>query len=100
MLRVEAFVDGGGINAVHMRYDELLNDWRSVVRRIARRLDVPLAVEARADEVDRFLERDMRNQRASDDQFEDLLPGTAGDAARAIYRRLLERCERDSHDSA
>jgi tetratricopeptide (TPR) repeat protein len=95
MQRVESFVDGGGIATVCVRYDELLDDWRRVVRRIARRLDVPLTTDANADEVDRFLERGMQNQQASDAQFQALLPGAPGDAARAMYRRLLERCERD-----
>ncbi|HEV2219347.1 MAG TPA: hypothetical protein VGV08_02195, partial [Casimicrobiaceae bacterium] len=91
----EAFVDAGDVAAVHVRYTELLDEWRSVVQRIARHLGVPLATALNADEVDRFLEADMRNQRASDADLEAHLAGAAGAAIRAQYRRLLERCERD-----
>jgi hypothetical protein len=79
-----------------VRYAELLVDWRSVVQRIARRLGVPLATERHADEVDRFLEADMRNQRASDAELAAHLAGTAGEAIGAQYRHLLDRCERDA----
>ncbi len=96
MQRIEAFVDAGDVDAVHVRYTELLDDWRSVVQRIARRLGVPLATERHADEVDGFLEAGMRNQRATDAEFETHLVGAAGEALGAQYRRLLERCERDA----
>jgi len=96
MRRVEAFADARGAGIVHVRYTDLLDDWRSVVRRIARRLDVPLDVDARAAEVDRFLEADMRTHRAGDDDFDAGLAGAAGDAIRTLYRRQLERCERDA----
>ena len=96
MQRIEAFVDAGDVDAVHVRYTELLDDWRSVVQRIARRLGVPLATERHADEVDRFLEADLRNQQASDAELAAHLAGTAGEAIAAQYRRLLDRCERDA----
>ena len=96
MRRVEAFAAARGAGIVHVRYTDLLDDWRSVVRRIARRLDVPLDVEARAAEVDRFLEADMRTHRAGDDDVDARLAGATGDAIRALYRRQLERCERDA----
>ena len=96
MQRIETFVDAGDVDAVHVRYTELLDDWRSVVQRIARHLGVPLATELHADEVDRFLEAGMRNQRASDAELEAHLTGAAGEALGAQYRRLLERCERDA----
>jgi len=96
MRRVEAFAAARGAGIVHVRYTDLLDDWRSVVRRIARRLDVALDVDARAAEVDRFLEADMRTHRAGDDDVDARLAGATGDAIRALYRRQLERCERDA----
>ena len=96
MERLEPFVEGGGINAVHVRFEELLSDWRSVVERVRQRLGVPLNVETKAAEVDRFLERGMHNQRASNAQFEALSAGAVGEAARATYQRLLARCDRDA----
>ena len=54
MQRVATFIDSGDVDAACVRYTALLDDWRSVVRRIGRRLDVPLAADERADEVDGF----------------------------------------------
>ena len=96
MRRVEAFVGAKDAGVVHVRYTHLLDDWRSVVRLIARRLRVPLAIEPRADEVDRFLERGMHNHRATDAELEANIEGAQGEAIRALYRRLLERCDRVS----
>jgi hypothetical protein len=96
MRRVESFVDSSGADVVHVRYTELLDGWRSVVQRIARRLDVPLVLEERADEVDRFLEAGMRNHQAADADLDAHVAGAAGEAIGALYRRLLQRCERDA----
>ncbi|MGA8031666.1 MAG: hypothetical protein WCB48_04675, partial [Casimicrobiaceae bacterium] len=96
MQRVETFVGTTDARVVHVRYAELLADWRAVVNRIAQHLDVPLAIDRRADEVDRFLEAGMHNHQASDADLEAHLAGERGEAIRALYRRLLERCERDA----
>ena len=96
MQRVETFVGTTDARVVHVRYAELLADWRAVVSRIAQHLDVPLAIDRRADEVDRFLEAGMHNHQASDADLEAHLAGERGEAIRALYRRLLERCERDA----
>ena len=96
MQRVEAFVDSIGAGVVHLRYTELLDDWRRVVDRIARRLHVPLALDRRADEVDRFLEAGLRNHQAADGELEAHFAAAPGDALRAMYRQLLDRCERDA----
>jgi hypothetical protein len=93
MRRVEMFVDASDADVVHVRYTQLLDDWRSIVQRIAHRLDVPLAIEPCADEVDRFLEADMRNHQATDIDLDAHLAGESGEAISALYRRLLERCE-------
>jgi len=95
MQRVETFVETSGAEAVHLRYTDLLENWRGVVQRTARRLDIPLATELHADQVDRFLEASMRNHRAADDEFGTYLAAARGEAIRALYLHLLERCQRD-----
>ena len=52
--------------STYVRYTELLDDWRGVVGRIGDRLDVALDVEARADDVDRFVEPALRRQRSDE----------------------------------
>lgn len=99
MQRVAMFIDGGDVAAACVRYTALLDDWRSVVGRIGRRLDVPLAADERADEVDRFLDAAMRKHRATEAELEPHLAGGTGDAIRALYRQLLERCDRDADDA-
>jgi hypothetical protein len=96
MRRVESFADASGADVVHVRYAELLDDWRGVLQRIARRLDVTLELEERADEVDRFLEAGMRTHQAADADLDAHLAGANGEAIGALYRRLLQRCERDA----
>jgi hypothetical protein len=92
MQRVERFIAASGVDAIHVRYTGLLEDWRGVVQSIAQRLRVPLDIDAQADEIDRFLEADMRNHRATDAEVEAGVPGAQGDAIRALYRELLARC--------
>ncbi|MGE5087948.1 MAG: glycosyltransferase [Candidatus Levyibacteriota bacterium] len=96
MERIEAFVRTVDAPVVHLRYTELLDDWRRVVRRIARHLDVPLAIDRRAAEIDAFIEAGMRKHRAADAELDEQLAGASGDALRTMYRRMLERCERDA----
>ncbi|MEP7062253.1 MAG: glycosyltransferase [Betaproteobacteria bacterium] len=100
MQRIEWFVDAAGIDVVHVRYAELLDDWRQVVSRIAKRLDVPLAIGDRAAEVDRFIAADMRNQQAIDDELDTYLAAHVAaplaEAVRTLYRRALARCEKDA----
>jgi hypothetical protein len=99
MQRMTMFIDGGGVDAACVRYTALLDDWRNVVRRIGRRLDVRLAADGREDEVDRFLDAAMRKHRATEAELEPHLAGGTGDAIRALYRQLLERCDRDADDA-
>lgn len=94
MRRVEIFAESGAIQAVHVRYTDLLDDWRGVLRRVARRLGVSLDLDARADEIDRFLEAGMRNHRATD---VDMPAGVRNEAGiRALHARLLKRCDQDA----
>ncbi|MEO8847393.1 MAG: glycosyltransferase [Casimicrobiaceae bacterium] len=96
MQRVEAFTTAHDGAVIHVRYDEVLADWRAVVRRLANRLDIPLAVTAEADAVDRFLSRDLHNQRATDTELDSHADGTTGREVVATYRHALARCEHDA----
>ena len=93
MQRVEAFAQAN-VDVVYVRYTELLDDWRAVMARIATRLRVALDAGERADEIDRFLEKGLRNQ-AADDAVEAEQPGPLAGEVRALYRTSLARCERD-----
>ena len=98
MRRVAVFVDSGDVDAVCVRYAALLDDWRSVVRHIGRRLDVRLELDEHGSEVDQFLDAAMRKHRATEAELESHLVGATGDAIRTLYRKLLERCDRDADD--
>jgi hypothetical protein len=95
MQRAEAFVATVDARTVHVAYEELLNDWRRTVRRIARQLDVSLDVDARGQDVDEYLEPGMRNQRADGVPSEDWKHARDG-TIDALYERLLERCKREA----
>jgi tetratricopeptide (TPR) repeat protein len=95
--RVEAFVDVCAAPVVHVRYAELLLDWRRVVARIAGRLDVPLAADPHAGAIDAFLAAGRRNQHADDAELAAHLAGVDGVAIRALYARQLALC---AHDAA
>ena len=92
MQPVEAFVAAPGVHAVHVRYADLLDDWRSVVHRIARGLDVPLAIESQASEVDAFLESSLRNHSVTDAEFDEQAANAQRGDVGALYRRMLARC--------
>ncbi len=91
MQRVEAFT-ATQPNVAHARFSDLIDDWRSVVGRIATDLALPLDATTQAAEVDRFIERSLRNQTASDEMLDARL-GEAGEPIRALYARLLARCD-------
>ena len=93
MQRVAEFADAHA-DVVYIRYTDLLDDWRGVVERIVTRLDVPLDAAGNADEVDRFLEKSLRNQTAGDDALDACQAAPLGDAIRALYRDCLFRCDR------
>jgi hypothetical protein len=95
MERIAAFADAHPDAVVHVEYPEVLEDWRRVVERIARRIDVPLAAGDRSDEVDRFLEEDLRHHAASDDELASGLPADSKDAILTLHRRFQDRCRRD-----
>jgi len=95
MQRVDAFAQSCGQRVVYVRYDELLEDWRRVLRTVARGLGVPLDLEGRAGEIERFLEAGMRNHRAPDAGWAATIGGARGEAVQSLYDRLLERCAQD-----
>ena len=95
MRPVDTFVAERDVNALHVHYADLLDDWRRVTKRIARGLDVPLDLAARASEIDAFLEADLRNHRATEDELDKQMADAQGGDVRALYRRMLARCEHD-----
>jgi glycosyltransferase involved in cell wall biosynthesis len=92
MERVVAFADAHS-DVVFVRYTDLLDDWRRVIGRIADRLDVPLDAGGKDDEVQRFLDKGLRNQAAGDDALDARLTGSSGAAIHALYRDCLARCD-------
>jgi len=95
MRPVEAFVASPGVNAVHVHYAGLLDDWRRVTKRIAHELDLPLDLASSASEVDAFLEADLRNHRATEAELDEQLTDAQRGDVRALYRRMVAACERD-----
>ena len=96
MVRVEAFVVAGGADFVHVRYTDLLRDWRGVVGTVARALDVPLDVARDPAGVDAFLEDSLRNHAADDAALDAHLAGESGAAIRGVYTRFLARADGDA----
>jgi glycosyltransferase involved in cell wall biosynthesis len=95
MRRVAEFAESNP-DVVHVRFTELLDDWRGVVGRIADRLDIPLDAGDQADEVDRFLEHSLRRQAVGEEAL-DVLPAEPwSEEIRALYRAFLSRCDRDA----
>jgi glycosyltransferase involved in cell wall biosynthesis len=95
MARVETFVASTDVDAVHVRYADLLDDWVGVVRRVGHRLRVPLDWNERAPQIDEFLEAGMRNHRTNAN-LDAARHGARVDAVSALYQRLLERCDADA----
>jgi hypothetical protein len=100
MQRVEAFVDAGGADFAHVRYTDLLRDWRGVVATVARALDVPLDTARAPAEVDAFLEDSLRNHAADAATLDAHLEGASGEAIRAMYARAVARADRDAMATA
>ncbi len=96
---VEAFVEETDPCVLHIHYDELLEDWRQVVARIAKRLEVALDTQTRREEIERFLAPEMRSQRADGGSLAAIVGESEAAAIDALYRRLVERCERDGAES-
>jgi hypothetical protein len=90
---IEGFVEGTDAKVVFVHYDDLLDDWRRVVRAIAGGLDVALDSETNADAIDEFLDPSLRSQRAASGAGGAFAP-LDDPAMEALYRRILDRCAR------
>ena len=95
MKRIAAFGDSAD-HAIHLRFTDLIDDWRRVVGAISSRLNLALDVHTRESEIDRFLEPSLRRQRTDPTALEALPDGTENADARAVYNALIARCERES----
>ena len=93
MERVMVFTDARD-DTVFVRYTDLLDDWRGVVKRLASKLRAPLRPDANP-EIGCFLEKELRNQLVDDDALDATLTGPHADEIRALYRACIDRCERD-----
>ena len=94
----EAFVNRTDAKVVFVHYDDLLDDWRSVMRTIASQLDVALDTEAQADAIDRFLDPSLRSQRAERADGSTSIAALEDATMEALYRRILDRCARATAD--
>lgn len=114
MQRVESFAAVVDARVAWLRYTALLDDWRRALECLASRLDVALDTRSRAREIDAFLDRGMRNYRAEDARPGSSPTAVARDAAshdaalagerwgelRALYQRLVVRCDADAADQS
>ena len=88
-------------DVAYLRFSDLLDDWRKMVSRVAEQLDVPLNVRARADEVDAFLEPQLRRHSTDAAALEAQVAGLpVATGVLDVYRASLERCERGMRDGA
>jgi hypothetical protein len=99
MARVAEFTSGRD-DAFYVRFTDLLDDWRVVVGRIARRFGAPLDADDRAGEVDGFLEHALRNQSASDEALAERVAEWSLPAVDVLYRAALGRCDADARPAA
>jgi hypothetical protein len=91
MTRIVAFTDAGA-PALFIVFDDLFRDWRGVTRAIADHLALPLDINRRADEVDEFLDPDLRRQHAAS-SGPGCMPNEPGmDDVRDLYNDCLARC--------
>jgi thioesterase domain-containing protein/GT2 family glycosyltransferase len=95
MTRVEEFADTH-LEVLHVRFSDLLDDWRGVVARIEDGLGVSLDAGGQAAEVDTFLEQSLRRQTAGDDELDAVASEATIDQVRALYRTCLARCDQDA----
>jgi glycosyltransferase involved in cell wall biosynthesis len=83
-------------DAFHVHFDDLLDDWRGVIGRIAGRFGVTLDAADRAGEVDRFLEHALRTHAATDADLAARCSQWSLPHIEAQYRASLERCDADA----
>jgi hypothetical protein len=95
MKRVEEFADAH-LEVMHVRYTDLLDDWRDVVARVVDGFDVSLDTAGQAAEVDAFLEHSLRTQAASDEELDAMAGDPSIDEVRTLYRTCQSRCDQDA----
>ncbi len=95
MKRVAEFADTHA-DVLYVRFTDLLDDWRRVVAGIADRFDVALAAGDRADEVDRFLEHNLRRQAVDEDALVAQTAQLPTVDIGAQYRACVARCDHDA----
>jgi len=90
----EGFVDATDAKVAFVHYDDLLDDWRRIVRTIATQLDVALDADVHADAIDEFLDPSLRSQRAVRADHSASIDALEDPTIEALYRRFLDRCAR------
>jgi glycosyltransferase involved in cell wall biosynthesis len=83
-------------DVMHIRFTELLEDWRQTVGRISDRLDIRLDKRVHAEEIDEFLEPTLRRQVAQDEALAEVLEDSELVEIRSLYQVLLASCDRDA----
>ncbi len=99
MNRIAAFADAVP-DVIHVRFTDLIDDWRAVVGDIATRLELALDPQGRAEDIERFLEPSLRRQRSDEAALEALTNESRNVELRALYGKLLARCEREPRRTA
>ncbi len=79
-------------DVVYVRFTTLLDDWRQAVGEIANRTGVTLDAGDSAQEVDAFLDQDLRRQAVSDESLDSALPYASMPEVHALYQLCLSRC--------
>ena len=92
MKRIAAFAETVP-HVVHLRFTDLIDDWREVVGDVVDRLDLALDQQGRAEDIERFLEPSLRRQR-SDDAALEALPDEPFNVERSRALRRAPRAMR------
>jgi hypothetical protein len=92
MERISDFADGE-CQAVYVRFADLLDDWRQLVRRVGDVLDVPLRIGRDPVAVEDFLEPGLRRQRADGQDLAGTCDPDMRERVESRYRHLLDRCQ-------
>lgn len=90
----------GRSDVIWFTYDELLDDWRKVVARIARRSGVALDTNARGADVDRFLDRELRHHVAEAGSLEAFPDEPLAAAVLAAHHECLAYCAATAGEGA
>ena len=92
MKRIVSFADAAP-DVTFISFEEIFKDWRSAVRAISDRLDVPLNVRRRAEEADEFLDPKLHRQKSDRSALEAFPDEPEIREIRTLYQACLARCE-------